>query len=396
MDKQSRFVIKEVKVLAENQTYRNGFIKVEDGKITEVGDMTHYKEGEGMTVYSFPEHYNVIPGLIDLHIHGVKGSDTMDNTAEAIKNIAMHLPKEGTTSFLATTITQAPEQIECALTNVAQYTKSENQEGLAEVLGVHLEGPFISKKRAGAQPAEYIEAPNLEQFKSWQTAADGLIKVVTLAPEEENGLAFVRHLKATNVIASIGHSDATYDIIDQAIDAGVTHVTHLFNGMRGFHHREPGVVGTALARDKLMVEMIVDGIHIHPEAVKAVYKGKTPEKIIIITDSMRAKQLPAGTYELGGQEVFVQEGKALLQDGTLAGSVLKMNEAIKNMMNFTGCTLEETIKMAAENPAKQLNAFDRIGSIKKGKDADLVVLDDAQNVVMTFCKGKLAYTGERG
>jgi N-acetylglucosamine-6-phosphate deacetylase len=318
----------------------------------------------------------------------------MDNSLNALNTMAQTLPKEGTTSFLATTITQSNDSIEDALANVLTYVSADKIVPEAEILGIHLEGPFISPARAGAQPVSFIKEPDIALFDRWQQLSGGLIKLVTMAPEREMGLAFVRHLTKSGIIASIGHSDATYTQIQDAIDLGLSHVTHLYNGMRGFHHREPGVAGAALTHNELMVEMIVDGIHIHPAVVKSTYRAKTASEIILITDAMRAKGLGEGEYDLGGQQVKVANGKALLADGTLAGSILTMNQAIKNMIAFTGCSLEEIIVMASENPAKQIGVWNRKGSIAVGKDADITILDKDFNVVLTLCKGKIAYKGE--
>ncbi|WP_342742411.1 N-acetylglucosamine-6-phosphate deacetylase [Paenisporosarcina indica] len=197
---------------------------------------------------------------------------------------------------------------------------------------------------------------------------------MTVATEEENGLDFIRHLKQSGIVASIGHSNATYEEVDSAIEAGESHVTHLFNGMTGLHHREPGVVCAALVQEELKVEIIVDGIHVRPEIVNHTYKSKTSDAIILITDSMRAKCLKAGMYDLGGQKVRVSSDRATLQDGTLAGSILKMGRALQNFQTFTGCGLEDLIKMTSINPALSLNIFDRKGSVKEGKDADFVLL----------------------
>jgi N-acetylglucosamine-6-phosphate deacetylase len=387
------FIITNVAVYAENCLYEQGFVKVEKGIIIKVGNHHELTDDikKGAEVIPLTPDISLIPGMIDIHIHGVDGADTMDATSEAIYKMAKALPKEGTTSFLATTITQTHENIENAIKNVGEYINQPQKTGVAEVVGIHLEGPFISKKRAGAQPLEYIISPNLDLFRKWQKLSNGMIKVVTLAPEEENGLEFIRYLKESGVVASIGHSDATYEEVNSAIEAGASHVTHLFNGMNGLHHREPGVVGAALVRDELKVEMIVDGIHVRSEIVKHTYKSKTSDSIILITDSMRAKCLKAGTYDLGGQKVNVSNDRATLQDGTLAGSVLKMGKALQNFQLFTGCGLEELVKVTSLNPAMSLNIFDRKGSLKEGKDADFVLLDRNLEVMMTYCCGDLAF-----
>ncbi|CAH0308537.1 N-acetylglucosamine-6-phosphate deacetylase [Peribacillus sp. Bi134] len=387
------FIINNLIVHSEKETYKNGYIKVVDGKIAEVGPVSQYKQDDDAEVITLSPDYQVIPGAIDIHIHGASNSDAMDATHEALSTMAETLPKEGTTSFLATTMTQTAEAIESALLNAGKYIENQSQEH-AEIIGIHLEGPFISPVRKGAQPEEHIVDPDVTLFKRWQEMAENQIKLVTLAPEQPNGLDLAAHLKATGVVASIGHSDATYDQIDEAIQAGTTHVTHLYNGMRGLHHREPGVLGAAYLREELYVELIADGIHCRPEMIKLAYNQITSERMILITDSLRAKWLEKGTYDLGGQPVYVNETKATLSDGTLAGSILKMNDAIKNTMEYTDCSMTDIIKMTAENPAKQLRIFDRKGSIQVGKDADLVILNDRLDVEMTFCRGNIAFKKE--
>ncbi|MFS0890754.1 N-acetylglucosamine-6-phosphate deacetylase [Peribacillus frigoritolerans] len=387
------FIINNLMVHSEKETYKNGYIKVVDGKIAEVGPASQYKQDDDAKVITLSPDYQVIPGAIDIHIHGASNSDAMDATHDALSTMAKTLPKEGTTSFLATTMTQSTQAIESALLNAGKYIENQTQEN-AEIVGVHLEGPFISPARKGAQPEDYIVDPDVTLFKRWQEMAENQIKLVTLAPEQPNGLDLAAHLRGTGVVASIGHSDATYDQIDEAIQAGTTHVTHLYNGMRGLHHREPGVLGAAYLRDELYVELIADGIHCRPEMIKLAYDQITSERMILITDSLRAKWLEKGTYDLGGQPVNVDETKATLSDGTLAGSILKMNDAIKNTMKYTGCSMTDIIKMTAENPAKQLQIFDRKGSIQVGKDADLVILNDRLDVEMTFCRGNLAFKKE--
>lgn len=387
-------LLKGVQVYTEDNVIRSGYIKMIDQRIVEVGSMKKLTDEESFEVIEFPENFKAVPGFIDVHIHGVNGADMMDATKDALETMVTALPKEGTTSFLATTITQKCEEIEKAIMNAGEYIHEYQSFGKAEILGIHLEGPFVNAKKAGAQPIEHIIDPNLEIFKRWQKLSKDTIKLVTLAPELSKGLEMVRYLKANGIIASIGHSDATYAEILEAIEAGANHVTHLFNQMKGLYHREPGVVGATFLHDELKAEIIVDGIHVRPEIVKLSYKLKQKDGLILITDSMRAKCLKNGQYDLGGQDVIVGDGKAVLNDGTLAGSVLELGEAVKNVMDFTGCSLEEAIEMASVNPAKQLNVFDRKGSIAVGKDADIVILDEKLAVTMTLCRGKIAFNGE--
>lgn len=387
-----KILLSNLIVYAENQVVENGYVLFDDTQILEVGPIEKLRVKEPFQKYEFDSQFKVIPGFIDLHIHGVAGADTMDRTEEAIRTMASALPQEGTTSFLATTMTGVRNQIEEALLNIRKYREDNNKPGMSEVIGVHLEGPFISPKRAGAQHPEHILEPSIPLFQRWQDLSGGAIKLVTLAPELKGGKELTSYLKKTGVVASIGHSDAIYTEVVESIQAGITHATHLFNQMRGIHHREPGVVGAVLIHDEVKCEIIADGIHVRPEMVKFAYQNKGKEGLILITDAIRAKCMGNGTYELGGQKVIVKENRATLRDGTLAGSILKLKDAAKNIMSYTGCTLQEIIEMASINPAKQINVFDRKGSIKEGKDADLVILNDQLEVVMTFCRGKLAYS----
>lgn len=388
-------LLKNMMVYAESEIIKNGYVIIHEGKIQEIGPVSLLRNEEEYEVIKLPPEFALIPGFIDIHIHGVDGADPMDATPEALSRMAEALPREGTTSFLATTITQEREAIEKALVNAGEYVVSQSLAGKAEVLGVHLEGPFINKKMAGAQPVNHIVSPETELFRKWQSLSKNTIKLVTLAPEVPGALELISYLNQSGVVSSIGHTDASYEQVKKAMQNGATQVTHLFNQMKGLHHREPGVVGAAFLHDELKAELIVDGIHVRPEIVNVAYHQKGSKGLLLITDSMRAKCLKNGTYDLGGQEVKVEDGKALLPDGTLAGSILKLGQAVKNLIDFTNCSLAESIQMAAVNPAKQLGIYDYKGSIRKGKDADLVILDENHDVVMTFCRGEMAYQKER-
>lgn len=391
MHKYNRILLKDMKVYSGEKTFDRGYIKIINGRIIEVAAVDQLVNEEDFHIISVPGEYCAIPGMIDIHIHGSGGADTMDGTIEALNTLSSSLPAEGTTSFLATTITQSKELLDKALLNLGNYIPLHQQEGHAEILGVHLEGPFINHEMAGAQPEEHIIEPDIELFNHWQHLAKGTIRLITLAPEVAGGLELIHYLKENGVIISIGHSNATYDEMDAAISTGANQVTHLFNQMRGLHHREPGVVGAAFIRDELFVELIVDGIHVSPKMVKLTYQQVTDKRLIVITDAMRAKGLSEGSYDLGGQAVTVKNGKAILSDGSLAGSVLNMGTAFRNILAFTGCTIENAVKMTSENPAKEIGVFDQKGSITVGKDADIVLLDENLEVVMTFCKGIIAF-----
>ncbi|WP_107942873.1 N-acetylglucosamine-6-phosphate deacetylase [Metasolibacillus fluoroglycofenilyticus] len=330
--------------------------------------------------------YYCLPGFIDMHIHGANGVDTMDATITSLHQFATALVAEGTTSFLATTMTQSEAIIEAALQNVARF-----QQGMGEanLLGIHLEGPFISPHCAGAQPIEYIQLPSIEKYRRWHELSGNAIKQMTIAPEQ--GMELVNYAQQLGVVVSIGHSNATARETKEAIAQGVTQGTHLYNQMRAMHHREPGVVGTVLLEKDVYVEMIVDFIHIHPEMVDLAYRLKGSEKIILITDAMRAKGLAYGEYDLGGQEVHVTKSGAHLANGALAGSVLKMNDALRNMQQATGASWQELAQMSSFNAAKQLGLSQK-GYIDAGKDADLVIIDENFQVQYTIVNGQIVYS----
>lgn len=365
----------------------NTSIAIENGKIVCIGDCAE-KITEPFKVAS---DCIVTPGFIDEHIHGAMGSDAMDGTYSAIETIANAVAKEGTTGFLATTMTQSPENIVKALSSVKEYREANVSTG-AEVLGVHLEGPFISVKHIGAQPLEYVAEPNVEVFKKYNQASGNCIKIVSLAPEVEGMDELIKYLSENKIIASIGHSDSGYADVEKAMQAGVTNITHTFNAQKPLHHREIGTVGSALLFDELNCEAICDTIHLSVPAIKLLIKNKPHNKFTLITDSMRAKHLADGISELGGQEVIVKNGEARLANGALAGSTLKMNDAIKNLVTKVNVKLEDAIDYATINPAKNLNVFDKVGSIEIGKNADFAVLDKEFNVELTVRKGEVIYS----
>lgn len=354
-----------------------------DEKFTSLGN-----EEDGLV--ELPDNYVVVPGFIDEHIHGAAGSDAMDGTAQDLNNIAKALASEGTTAFCATTMTQSPENITKALEAVKEYREANHQDG-AEVLGVHLEGPFISKDFVGAQPIEYVAQPNVEVFKKYQEASGNSVKIVSLAPEVEGSAELIEYLKSQNIVASIGHTNAKYADVEKAVQAGATTLTHTYNAMKPVHHREIGTVGAGFLFDELACECICDGIHVSAPAIRLLYKNKPFDKMVLITDAMRAKHMPDGVSELGGQVVIVKNGEARLENGTLAGSVLKMNNAVKNVMKFLDLPLEEVVKLASINPAKNLGVDNYLGSITVGKRADFVILDQDLNVVKTVRAGVTIY-----
>lgn len=376
---------KNVNVYLPNQGIVKNSIGVEDGKISAIG-----KELNVENYCDVQENWIVVPGFIDQHIHGAMSSDSMDGSYKDIENIALGLAKEGTTSFLPTTMTQSPENIRQALVSIKEYMDAKPNVG-ARALGVHLEGPFISLKFIGAQPEEFVAKPSIQVFKEYQEVSGDNIRIVTLAPEEEGSSELIQYLKANNIVASVGHTNATSEDIEKAIELGLSNVTHTYNAQRPLHHREIGVVGSALLYDELNCELICDTIHVSVPAIKLVIKNKPHDKVTLVTDSMRAKHMADGDYELGGQPVYVRNGEARLSNGTLAGSVLKMNHAVRNVHKLAGIPLTDVLDFATINPAKNIGVDKERGSIEVGKYADLVVLDENFEVVMTIVEGNVVF-----
>ncbi|MBP1947992.1 N-acetylglucosamine-6-phosphate deacetylase [Virgibacillus litoralis] len=387
--KQSLF-IKNASIYTETEGIVKGSILIEDSKIKGIHNNVNTTTPENAQIID-GQGLNLIPGFIDGHIHGAAGADVMDSTEEALDTMAEVLPKEGTTSFLATTITQSPESIEDALRNVAEYT---SKRGQAEVMGVHLEGPFIEESKKGAQPLEYIMKPDIGQFNKWQQLSGDKIKTITLAPEHDEDGTFIRSLYESGVNVSAGHTGIGFDGMKTAITHGVRQVTHICNAMTGIHHRDIGVVGAAFRLEELRAELIADGIHVAPEMLQLIYSNIGSERLILITDAMRAKCLHSGAYELGGQPVNVTEDRAVLSDGTLAGSILKMYQGAQQMLQLKDVSIKNVIEMASSNPAKQLGIFDKKGSIKVGKDADLLLVDNNLQIKYTICRGEIAHEEE--
>lgn len=385
----TRSIFHGMQIFMEKKWVTDRAVIAEDGRITAIIPTDMIKHHLPAKEHVFPSDHYLLPGLIDMHIHGAHGKDVMDGSTEALHTISRSLAAEGVTGYLATTMTADNDRIEQVLKTIPEAMQ--NKTGAA-ILGVHLEGPFIAQSKHGAQAYKDIRLPDSTLMRHWQDVAQGNIKVVTLAPELPGALPFIKRLKEMDIIASIGHTDASYEDTCAAIAAGCTEATHLFNAMSDFHQREPGAVCALLLASEVNVELIVDGFHLHPAVVDLCLRLKGHSRVLLVTDAMRAKCMGNGQYELGGQRVDVKEGKATLSDGRLAGSTLRMPAAIKNMMQFTGCTLADAISMATENPARMLKLEDRKGRIAVGNDADLVVMNPALEVVLTVREGSTIFT----
>ncbi len=324
------------------------------------------------------ENNFVAPGFINIHIHGAAGVDTMDDDINALKKFAEFLPSTGVTSFLPTTMTMPLEKIYRAFERIRA---GKNFSKGAKILGAHMEGGFISKKFKGAQAEENIIRADFSLIKKFVD----VIKIITVAPEE-CGFEFIDRCRAENIIVSIGHSAATYEVAMAAIARGANHITHIFNAQTGLHHRKPGVVGAAFDSNAI-VELIADNVHVHPAAQRIVNKVKPRSQIILITDSIRACGIGEGLSELGGQKVFVKGNLATLEDGTLVGSVAKMNEVLRNFCANTKLDIAAGVELVTKNPAVELNVFDKLGSLEVGKAADIVLFDDNLAIKKTFING---------
>ncbi len=327
----------------------------------------------------------IAPGLIDLQVNGAYGFDFTTNSA-TVANVAARLPETGVTAFLPTIISSPLE----SYPNILRELKRAAADACgSEILGVHLEGPYLNPKRAGAHNPNYLRAPVFASVRAIRFPAAPLIRLVTLAPELPGALDLIRQLHGQRIVVSAGHSAATYDQAIAGFNAGITYGTHLFNAMSALAHREPGLVGALLSSD-VPCGLIADGIHVHPAAVKTAFRAKGANGITLVTDAMAAMGTTAGRYTLGDREVILDINSARLADGTLAGSILQMDKAVRNMIEFTGCSLADAITMASATPARVLG-LERKGKIALGCDADLVVFDESLHVQMTIARGEIVY-----
>ncbi|MGO4344037.1 N-acetylglucosamine-6-phosphate deacetylase [Paenibacillus sp. MCAF9] len=327
----------------------------------------------------------LIPGMIDVHIHGANGFDMMDGTETSIQEVSRVCAATGCTSFLATSVSSTMDELLAMIRSVKRVVGLEVG---AKIAGLHLEGPYLNPKRKGMQNEKYLRHPDLGEMKRIFEEADGLIKMVTIAPELPGGMELLSYLKEMGVIIAVAHSDATYEEAKLAFDAGASHVTHCFNGMRPIHHRDPGLVAAAFEADHVSIQAIVDGVHLHPAIVRLMHRIKGPENMVLITDALQAMGLGDGSYLFGGHQVTVTNGVAQLADGTLASSVVTMNEALR-FTTETGISLLDAIQMASTTPARILGMDHKTGTIKTGLDADLVLLNELFQVEWTMIKGNV-------
>ena len=370
--------------------YKNAYLYTEDFKFVKGGfsvvDGKFCCVGEEQEDALDLQGAYVIPGLIDVHNHGNSNADFSDGSYEGDVKMAKYLASVGVTSFAPATMTLPYAVIARALEAGLQLHKAP-VEHAARLLGVQMEGPFFSEKKKGAQNGEYLRLPDFAAFEKLYRDSEGLISIVDLAPELEGSVEFVEQAKKLCTV-SIAHTDSDYEHAKAAIDAGVTHLTHLYNAMPPIHHRKPGVIGAASENEAVSAEVICDGIHVHPSSIRMAFKLFGADRMVLISDALRCCGMPEGEYELGGQQVFLKDNVARLADGTIAGSATNLFDCMRNAIRF-GIPKEDAVRAATWNPARQIHALDRVGSIADGKLADFVVCDAELNRQQVYLGGAL-------
>ena len=357
-------IIKRGKVFQEDGNFLEQAIYINDHRLVDKAEYQY--DGEVIDA----EGLLVLPGLVDIHSHGAAGEDFSDGNPEGLKKILQYEKRCGITSYCPTSMTFPKERLRQIFASI----KGAQTEDGATVVGINMEGPLLDPAKKGAHVEKWIAAPDVAFVRELNQDADGLVRLVTLAPNMDGAEEFIKEMHE-EVCISLGHTAADYDCASRAMKLGAHHVTHLYNAMQPFGHRAPGLIGAAMDDPECMVELICDGYHIHPSAIRAAFRMFGPERVILISDSMRATGMENGTYELGGQEVTVQDRKAVLKDGTLAGSATNLYGCMCKAVEF-GIPLEQAIMAATANPARSIGIFDRVGSIRIGKQADLLLVSE--------------------
>ncbi|HCD07538.1 N-acetylglucosamine-6-phosphate deacetylase [Companilactobacillus crustorum] len=382
------YYIHAKKFFLKNTTENGGYLEVtDDGKFGKFYT-TDDEKPEGKIV-DYSDKF-IAPGLVDTHIHGLVGHDVMDDDFDKLNEMSEGLLKAGVTSWLPTTLTASHDQLKHICQTIGDNYKKATG---AKIQGIHFEGPFYTEKHKGAQNPKYFRDPDAEEFEDWQDAAHGMIKKISIAPERKGAPEFVKAVASDDVAVYLGHSDATFEQAKACVEAGATGFTHTYNGMSGLNHRLPGMVGAALSMHLVDDELICDGHHVNPFAARIVIEKKGAEHVALITDCMRAGLMPDGDYVLGELPVVVADGTARLKDEThnLAGSILMLNEAIKNVVDWNIATDEEAVEMASYTAAKSSKVLDKCGIIADGRDADFIVLDDDMTLSETYLDGVSRY-----
>lgn len=384
-------------VITPEETIPNGTVVVEGEKIVYVGSRED-APSELLTGAELVEAgaYTIVPGYVDVHVHGGGGADALDGTPEAIMTVARAHARQGTTSFLVTAATASAEDFRRTARSVLEVMQAQAAGGApaaADVVGMHLEGPFLAPSRKGAQNEKFIRAVDERELEELLALLGPSFRMMTVAPDAPGGLAGIRWLVRHGIVASIGHTDASFELTKAAVALGANHATHTFNAMRGLHHRDPGTVGAVLTSPGVFCELIADGIHVHPGAMRLVYEAKGADRLVLVTDALSAMGRPDGTYELAGKTVVVKGGVARLETGELAGSTLSMGQAVANLVRRVGVSLAEAVRAASLTPARSIGLDDRKGSLAPGKDADLLLLNPELAVARVMIRGTWLETG---
>jgi len=386
-------VIHASRILTPDEEINDGIIVVEGSRITGLGHRDTMRVPAGATDY-VASGLTVVPGFVDLHIHGAGGHDVMEGTARALDRITSTVARHGTTSIVATTVTAPIEDTCHSLEGIARYIRdheksgesSENDKLAAEILGIHLEGPFISKARRGVHPPDAIAKPSIEILDKLVKASDGLVRILTIAPELPGALETIAHAAAGKLVVALGHTDADYDQARAAIQAGARHAAHMYNAMRPFTHRDPGIIGAILTDPEVTAEVIADLVHVAGPAIQILIGAKGFDAVLLVTDGIAATGMPDGNYRLGSFQVAVKDGVARNAEGKLAGSTLTLDRALRNVVAL-GVPLKEAVRMATVLPARRLGLAGKKGIIAVGADADLVALTPDLRVAAVMTRG---------
>ncbi|MCP1186314.1 N-acetylglucosamine-6-phosphate deacetylase [Paenibacillus sp. 1781tsa1] len=378
------------KLLLPNEILEDGVLAWRNGKILYAGvpeGLPEQIRREALPL-SVPERGLIVPGFIDIHVHGGNGEDFMDASPEVLDKITSFHSTQGTTAMLATSMTAPKERLDSVLAEVDRYRSGEMP--YAQLEGVHLEGPFFSPKWPGAQNPEHIILPDVSWLEAWEKQYPGLIRQVTLAPEREGALEVISWLREQRITAALGHTDATYEEVERAVEAGLHHAVHTFNAMTPLHHRLPGAAGAVLSDPRISAEVIADGIHVHPAAISILAQLKQHnDQLVLITDAMSAAGLDDGEYKIGDLPVIVKHGEARLKDGgALAGSTLTMIRGFRYLVQEVGMSLNAASRAASLTPARLLGIDHRTGSLAQGKQADIVLLNAELDIEGVWVKGR--------
>ena len=365
----------------------SGTILIEDTRIAELGKSADIEIPDDTEILDVSGRL-ICPGFVDLLVHGGGGNGFADDNENSIETVSRYFLEHGSTSVLASLYAKPEKLLLKDLRRIADYIESHPE---SNIRGIHMEGPYLNKQLKGAMNENYLWKPSVESWEKIWTASKGYIKIMTIAPELPGAFSVMRAAVKEGVVLSIGHSMATYDEIEIAIDNGAAHVTHMFNAMRPFHHRVPGIILSSLLRNELKIELIADTLHVHPAVMELLLKLKGANGIILVSDSIRAGGMHEGEYEFADQKVFMKAKKAFLADGTLAGSTLTLNMAVKNMVETANAKVTEAVRMASLNGAKVINTDHKKGILAVGKDADIVVLNNDYEVETTILGGRIAY-----